>query len=208
LSSPVPQSDEYGRLWRQRHVSCVNERYRYAPTLTKRPVRTINQVAFSGLLLNQKRTPYLVSGITLGDKHGSLVPARIRSRTLLCDGPCYGGVSHAPLLGDRPGTLALGDALASDSTLQLGQLGLATHVQPTPSGSSSAVVGTLHDPLALVLRQSAQECDEPTTDGGSEVQVWLVEHLNFRSRTTTASAPAASRGLDRRALATALRASG
>ena len=25
----------------------------------------------------------------------------------LCDGPCYGGVSHAPLLGDRAGTLAL-----------------------------------------------------------------------------------------------------
>jgi hypothetical protein len=33
----------------------------------------------------------------------------------LCDGPCHGGVSHAPLLGDRPGALALGEALASDT---------------------------------------------------------------------------------------------
>src|SRR5262249_250074 len=39
------------------------------------------------------------------------------SRTVLCeDGPRYGGVSHTPFLGDRPGTLALGDALASDPT--------------------------------------------------------------------------------------------
>src|SRR5215831_21063820 len=45
-------------------------------------------------------------------------------------------------------------------------------------GSSSAVVGTLHDPLALVLRQGAQESDEAATDGGGEVQVWLVEHLD------------------------------
>jgi hypothetical protein len=87
-------------------------------------------------------------------------PARIRSSTLLEDGPCYGGVSHAPLLGDGPGTLALSDALASDTPLQLGHLGLATHVNPTLAGTSSAVVGTLQDPLAFVLRQGAQESDE------------------------------------------------
>jgi hypothetical protein len=60
-------------------------------------------------------------------------------------------VSHAPLLGNRPGTFAFGDALASNAPLQLGQLGLATHVHPTLAGSNSAVVGTLHDPLAFVL---------------------------------------------------------
>src|SRR5215475_11249836 len=102
----------------------------------------------------------------------------LRSRTLLRDGPCYGGVSHAPLLGDRPGTLALGNALASDAPLQLGQLELATHVHPTLVGSSSTLVGTLHDPLAFVLRQGAQESDEAATDGRGEVQVWLVEHLD------------------------------
>src|SRR5215813_8004928 len=91
--------------------------------------------------------------------------------TSLCDGPCYGGVSHAPLLCDRPGTLALGDALASHSTLQLGQLGLATHMHPTLAGSSSAVVGALHDPPAFVLRQGAQESDKAATDGRGEVQV-------------------------------------
>jgi len=72
---------------------------------------------------------------------------------LLCDGPCHGGVSHAPLPGDSPCTLALGDALASNAPLQIGQLWLATHVHPTLAGSSSALVGSLHDPLAFVLRQ-------------------------------------------------------
>src|SRR5262249_16996652 len=79
---------------------------------------------------------------------------------------------------DRPGTLALGDALASDAPLQLGQLGLATHVHPTLAGGSSAVIGTLYDPLALVLRQGAQERDEAAANRRGEVQVWLVEHLD------------------------------
>src|SRR5262249_17577052 len=104
--------------------------------------------------------------------------SRVRSSTLLCDGPCYGSVSHPPFLGDRPGTLALGDALASDATLQLGQLGLATQVHPTLAGSSSTVVGTLPDPLAFVLCQGAQEGDETAADGRGEIQVWLVEHLD------------------------------
>ena len=90
------------------------------------------------------------------------------SSTLLRDGPRYGRVSHAPLLGDRPGTLAFGDALPSDATLQLGQLGLATHMHTTLAGCSSAVVGTLHDPLAFVLREGAQERDEAATDGRGE----------------------------------------
>jgi len=51
-------------------------------------------------------------------------------------------------------------------------------MDPTLPGSSSTLVGTLHDPLAFVLRQGAQECDEATTDGRGEVQVWLVEHLD------------------------------
>src|SRR5215472_2298718 len=96
----------------------------------------------------------------------------------LCNGSRQGGVSHAPLSGDRTGTLPLGKTLASNATLQLGQLGLATHVHPTFAGSSSTIVGTLHDPLALVLRQGAQECDEAATYGGREVQVWLVKHFD------------------------------
>src|SRR5262245_30465546 len=100
------------------------------------------------------------------------------ARSLLCDGPCYGGVSHTPFPCDRPRTLALGDALASDAPLQLSQLGLATHLHPTLACSSSAVIGTLHDPLVLVLRQGAEERDEAATDGRGEVQVWLVEHLD------------------------------
>lgn len=62
-----------------------------------------------------------------------------------------------PLLGDRPGALATGDALASDAQLQLVQLGLATHVDPLLPGSNSAVVGTLHDTLAFVLSQGDTE---------------------------------------------------
>jgi hypothetical protein len=60
--------------------------------------------------------------------------------------------------------LAFGDALASNAPLQLAQLGFATHVHPSPPRSSSAVVGTLHDPLAFVLRQGAQERDEAATN--------------------------------------------
>jgi len=48
--------------------------------------------------------------------------------------------------------------------LQLGQLGLATHVHPSFAGSSSPVVGTLHDPLPFVLGQGAQEGDEAMAD--------------------------------------------
>jgi hypothetical protein len=71
-------------------------------------------------------------------------------------GPCHGGMSHTPLPSDSPFcALTLGGPLASDTPLQLAQLGLAAHVNPTLAGSCSAVVGTLHDPLALVLRQGA-----------------------------------------------------
>src|SRR5215510_8821178 len=100
------------------------------------------------------------------------------ARSLLCDGPCYGGVSHTPFPCDRPGTLALGDALASDAPLQVGQLRLATHMHPTLACSSSAVIGTLHDPLALVLSQGAQERDETAADRRGEIQVGLVEDLD------------------------------
>jgi hypothetical protein len=48
--------------------------------------------------------------------------------------------------------------------LQLGQLGIAAHVYTTLAGSSSAIVGTLHDPLALVFSQGAQEGDEAAAD--------------------------------------------
>src|SRR5262245_14598448 len=99
-------------------------------------------------------------------------------RSLLCDGPCHGGVSHTPFPCDRPGTLALGDTLTSYAPLQVGQLRLATHMHPTLACSSSAVIGTLHDPLALVLRQGAEERDETATDGGGEVQMGLVENLD------------------------------
>jgi hypothetical protein len=73
-------------------------------------------------------------------------------------------MSHAPLPGDGPGAFALGNPLASDTPLQLRQLGLAAHVHPTFAGSSSAIVGTLHDPLALVFGQGAQEGDEAAAD--------------------------------------------
>src|SRR5262245_48148506 len=92
-------------------------------------------------------------------------PASVRSRAFLCDRPCHGGVSHAPLLSDSPGALALGDPLASDATLQLGQLGLATHVHPTLPGSSSALVGSLHDPLAFVLCQGLGKAMKPRPMG-------------------------------------------
>jgi len=87
-------------------------------------------------------------------------------------------MSHAPRAGDSPFALTLGDPLASDTPLQLGQLGLAAHVHTTLAGSSSTVVGALPDPLALVLRQGAQEGDEASADARREVQVWLVEHLD------------------------------
>src|SRR5215831_8792475 len=48
----------------------------------------------------------------------------------LCNGSRQGGVSHAPLSGDRTGTLPLGKTLASNAPLQIGQLGLAPHVDP------------------------------------------------------------------------------
>jgi hypothetical protein len=89
----------------------------------------------------------------------------IRSSTLLYDGPRHSGVGHTPLLSDRPGTLALGDALASNEPLQLVQLGLATHVRPTLAGSSSALVGTLHDPLAFVLCQWFRNAMKPRPIG-------------------------------------------
>ena len=85
----------------------------------------------------------------------------IRSSTLLYDDPCYICVSHAPLPGDSPRTLALADALASDTPLQLGQLGPATHVHPALSGSSSAVVRTLHDPLAFVPTRALRKAMKP-----------------------------------------------
>src|SRR5215468_9681263 len=95
----------------------------------------------------------------------------------LCNGSRQGGVSHAPLSGDRTGTLPLGKTLASNAPLQIGQLGLEPHVDHTLAGSSSAIVGTLDDPLAFVLRKGAQESNEAATYGRREVQVWLVEHL-------------------------------
>src|SRR5215831_10808807 len=73
----------------------------------------------------------MASDARLLDLGAALLPPMLRSR--------YSGVSHTPLLGNRPGTFALGDALASDATLQLRQLGLATHVHPALAGSSSAV---------------------------------------------------------------------
>src|SRR5262245_31026051 len=51
-------------------------------------------------------------------------------------------------------------------------------MHPTLACSRSAVIGTLHDPLALVLRQGAQERDETAPDGRDEVQVGLVEDLD------------------------------
>src|SRR5262245_31934485 len=139
-----------------------------------------NDTIVYALIVPQRRPVLLVPWITHVHLEiiGHYLQFRHKTKAHLRDGPCHGGVSHAPLLGDRPGTLALGNALASDATLQLGQLGLAPHVHSTLAGSSSAVVGALHDPLAFVLRQGAQECDEAATDGRGEVQVWLVEHLD------------------------------
>ena len=78
--------------------------------------------------------------------------------------PRNGGVRNTPLLGDRSGTLALGDALASNAPQQIGQLGFATHGHSTLARSSSTTVGTLHDPLAFLLRQGAQESNEANAD--------------------------------------------
>jgi hypothetical protein len=73
---------------------------------------------------------------------------------VLCHRPRHCGVSYSPLTRDSPGALSLGDPLARDPSLQLGQLRLAAHMHPTLAGSGSTVVGTLHDPLALVITQS------------------------------------------------------
>jgi hypothetical protein len=114
----------------------------------ERPLRTIDQVASSSLFFTQELTS---SGIASTDKHG-----KVDRDPVLYDCPCYSGVSQAPFLRDRPGALPFGNALASDAPLQLCQLGFATQVHPTLTGSSSAVIGTLHDPLAFVLRQGTQ----------------------------------------------------
>src|SRR5262245_59967807 len=120
----------------------------------------------SGAIVNKvpEDPPFASRGVVWGDW-----PVRIRSRILLCDGSRHSGVSHTPLPSDSPGALALGDPLASDTPLHLGQLGLAAHVHTTLAGSSSAVVGTFHEPLALVLRQGTQESDEAATDRGRQV---------------------------------------
>ena len=97
-------------------------------------------------------------------EYGRVRSCPLGSFSILCDGPRHGGVSHAPLLSDRPGTLTPGDAFASNAPLQIGQLGFATHVHSALPGSSSAVVGTLHDPLAFLLRQGAQESNEANAD--------------------------------------------
>src|SRR5690242_8164189 len=98
----------------------------------------------------------------------SLWRRRYYSRSLE-SGPRHGGVSHTPLPSDSPGALTLVDPLASDTPLQLGQLGLAAHVHATLARSSPTVVGAFHDPLALVLRRGAQEGDEAATYGRSQV---------------------------------------
>src|SRR5262249_55944070 len=51
-------------------------------------------------------------------------------------------------------------------------------MHPTLACSSSAVIGTLHDPLALVLCQGAEERDEAAANRRGEVQMGLVEYLN------------------------------
>src|SRR5262245_66296752 len=81
----------------------------------KRPLPTIDQEAFSSLYLTQKLTR---SGITNVDKHDS--PLRSGQGPSLCDGSRYGGVSHAPLLGDRSGTWAIDRALSPLATRSRG----------------------------------------------------------------------------------------
>ena len=62
-----------------------------------------------------------------------------------------------------------GDLAIWVSGLQLIQLWLAAHVHSTFAGSSAAIVGTLHDPQASVLGQSAQERDEAAAYGRRRV---------------------------------------
>jgi hypothetical protein len=82
-----------------------------------------------------------------GHGHGTKVaPRRAASASprrvnvqVLCDGPRHGGVSHTPFASDSPGALTLGDALASDTPLQLRQLGLAAQMHPTPADEQEGV---------------------------------------------------------------------
>jgi hypothetical protein len=78
-------------------------------------LRAIFSLASRSWLWTASPLPHLMFGITHRENHRQPRPAKIQSSTLLEDGPCYGGMSHAPLLGDRPGALALGEALASDT---------------------------------------------------------------------------------------------
>jgi hypothetical protein len=92
-----------------------------------------------------------VFAITPRDKSRQPRPRQEPVKHLLRDSPCYGGVSQPPLPGNRPGTVALGDALASDAPLQLGQLGLATHVDPSWVRNQTTALG---DPVATQVART------------------------------------------------------
>src|SRR6476659_4369734 len=96
----------------------------------------------------------------------------------LRDGPRHGGVSHAPFPSDCSGALPLGHTLASDASLQIGQLGLPAHVHTPLAGCGPTLVSPLHYPMALVLCHGRQERDEAPPDRRGEIQVRLVEHLD------------------------------
>jgi hypothetical protein len=44
------------------------------------------------------------------------------------------------------------------------------------------IFGALDDAVTLVFGQGAQECNEAAPDGGGQVEVWPVEHLDYSRR--------------------------
>ena len=87
------------------------------------------------------------------------------------------GVVDGERSGDCAGALAGGQAPNRFRALMFIELRLSTEPSAPSPGSPPAVVGLLHDALALILGECAQERDEASANRGGEIKVRLVEHL-------------------------------
>src|SRR5262249_46496564 len=77
-------------------------------------------------------------------------------------------------LGDGSGALASLKPAPGFLTLVVGQLGFAAELDTLGLGSRAAVVGALHNALALVLGHSTQEGNEAPAQRCGQVQMRLV----------------------------------
>ena len=76
---------------------------------------------------------------------------------------------HVKVPGDRSGTLAGIEPLASLLLLMVVELRLPAELGALGSRSLPAGVGASHDAMAFVLRQRTQEGDEASADWRGEV---------------------------------------